>query len=352
MRYREPSICLCCGWLAILSAGCDTSDPSVATDEQPVAQTVSVNDAIDFADSSPAELRSSIDDALLQSGQLAKMLSSGVNYQLRMKEFIRHINNGTAAADALAVHADAAPAEREAAAAEKFQLLHTGLQTAPLEFEERFQQEVAAALESNPQAESTIYAEALLLDHTIISAAKEDTGESEARLAALVDFARRRPDNAASVALLLKYGDRLERDGDIAAALECYRTAASMFPNSPHLSAVRQRLANIEAAARKQQAAEAAHRARIAHIQRKLGARNGYFVVYTHETGNKMLYRFEYDVFHGSEEAMAHILRLPKNWDWELTARFPETQDGYHRAMELRNTRIKKETAMTVPVFN
>ena len=186
-----------------------------------------------------------------------------------------------------------------------------------------------------------------MLELTVLSG----EGEHAAKMEALNHFAGRRPDSPTGPALFLKYGKQLEREGEIERALDCYRASVSRFPNSPQLNPIRTRLANIESAHRAKLAREQARKAEIASIKRQLGRSDGYFVIYTREKG-KLMYRFEYDVLRGADEAADFVLRLSDKWEWKLTARFPETSDGLAQATELREKRRKKETVMQVPVFN
>lgn len=338
-RWRAAT---CAAILCLLMAcgSCVERAADVAPPEEPLqaAQPVS---AADFAGHSPAELEQTIEKATAEADRLADFLATGVNYELRLREFHRQVATAAAAADALARHDRASAAQRQQAALGKLKLYYTAAQTDRATFEPRLASEVTRWQAEDPQSQAAVVGEAMLLELTCLSG----DAPHEEKLQALVDFANRHGASPAGAALFIEYGDQLEQQDRADAAMECYRAALKLFPDSPQLRPVRERLAALEADRRRRQAANEAHREKVAAIRRKLVAQDGYFVIYTFEK-KKMLYRFEYDVLHGPDAAVSHILNVPKNWDWKLTARFPETPDGLTRAQKLAEEKIKKETYM------
>ena len=332
--------------LGLLLAGCDIPPAAM---EAATTDTQAAPNEDDFVPSgmSPSDLHEVLQESTEQAELVASLLDSGVNYAMRLEEFRRHVTTGHAAAAAIERHPDAPALDRDVAAIEGLRLLYSGVKTDRTAFEQKLQEEVAARAKDHPDSEATAVGEAMLLELTVLS----QEGEHEAKLEALNDFANRRPSSPAGPALYLQYGQMLEKANDVSAAMEIYRTALAKFPTSTQLNSVRERIAAIEAAHRKKMAKEAAHKAKIASIKRKLVRQDGYFVIYSREK-DKTMYRFEYDVLKGADAAANHILHLPNTWEWELTQRFPETADGYTRAAELRDERIKKETFMQIPVFN
>lgn len=305
-----------------------------------------VEPTVSYQGKSVDELVAAIDAERAEAEQVAELLKSGVNYQLRMKAFRGHVANSVAACDALSQHEEATDTQRLQAEVGKMEALYKAAKTDRITFEPRLAEEVHAAIEQDPAGHVSGVGEALLLELTVLS------GEAthEEKMESLAGFARRHRTNPAGPALYLQYGDQLE-DHNADLAIDCYSTAMRSFPASPSLNPIQNRLIVLENARREREAKEQAKLAKIAAIKRQLGWPDGYFLIYSREK-NKTMYRFEYDLCKGPDEVVKTVWNLPNTWEWKVYQRFPENKDGFDKATALRNERVKKETVMTIPVYS
>lgn len=348
-RLKHLAIASVCA--ALLSAGgCREMAKSIAkVPQQNKPRPVSLDEEpqIDLTGKSPDELRELIEFSAEEADRMGGLLETGVNYEVRLAQFKRHVDTALAAAEATLDHEAATPEEKKSARLTTFRLLYSGSQYDRACYEPQLAEAVARLKESDPGGEATAVGEAILLQLTHVAA---DTPRDET-MAALTRYAQEYPRGPAGPQLFLQYGQRLEREDEDGAALSCYRKAVELFPRVAQTHPLRQRLARLESVQRTRLRKEADRNAKRRRIRAQLGpADSGYYVIYSREMkppkGIMTLYRFEYEVLQGPETAVAYILGLSDNWQWELVARFPETSAGYQQAQTLAEERIKKETFM------
>ncbi len=336
------------GLLTFGSGGCIPSTDGGPPISREVLN-VRLEQSIEVADAPPGELLAVIQKA---SGELAALTAesaAGRNRSPRLHEIKRQVFTGIKAADKLLSHPDADEQARKTALTMKLMFLYDGV-CSDATLGPRLQQFVEQLVEEHPGSEEAALASACLLQWRYLSrrAAKEDV------LPRLVDYARAYPDSPAGVELFRLYAEKLESQSDNDGAKECYRQAVSLYGQRPEVQPLGRRLRELEgaearSAARRTQLRQA-NEARIAAIKRKLGGqRDGYFVIYAEENvkpprhGGMYFYRYEYEVLHGVNAAVAYVQGLSEKYSWRLVRRFAESTIGREQAYELWKQRLRKK---------
>ncbi len=310
----------------------------------------SLERAVTVPDGTPQELIAAMEGASQESVRLADEAANGAQGTTCTDENKRQIFTGLKAADKLIAHSDANHRQIEKARQTKLTLLYLGARDARETFKRRFDDFVQGLQEEDARSETTALARACSLELDCISgdAPKKNV------LPMLVNYAETFPDSGAGVELFRAYGRRLESESDRVAAIECYRSATSLYGRRPHVEPMWQQLAALEFAE-----AEAspdgterkrAHDIKMGRIARKLGNhKSGFFVIYAEQnvkpprSGGIYFYRYEYDVLMGPLAVAAYEDDLPANWSWKMVRRFPPSSEGRDQAYDLWKERLKKK---------
>ena len=327
-----------------LLGGCDATSLIAMSEGRTSAPQETVDSTEPPASLSPAEWLQEIEKAAADADQVAKLLDSGGNRQLRMKEFAESIQRGAAAAEAIAAHPQASAGEKDTAGTRRVHLLYVGARQDPEAFLDALRGDVEARLAKAPDSEAAVLGEALLLELTVV---RSDAPHDE-KMKTLAEFAARREYAPASLLLYLQYGELLEQAEDVKATVACYQQVIESFPDSPRIEAVRRRLSTILAAYQRLVAEQAATNARIARIKSLLGREDGYFVIYSRER-DKSTYRFSYDVVR-ADSVVARVMRLPADWKWEVSGWFEDSAAGLAAASQLRHK--LSQQGILIPSWN
>ena len=332
----------CDAVVEMVEAGFDRKAPAK------VPRTDVQDEPIVVPDGPPAKLAKLVRSSEKDVEDLGPLLTSGVNYSMRLAQVARHIDTGIAAAEKLAEHAEATGEQRDWARLSKMQLLYQGTQHDRSKFTPRLEAFVGQIQSQDAGGSLAPIGAAILLELEVLS----DSQPGEEALAALIDYVQKYPQHPAGASLFEQYGQQLEAADRQADAMRGYRVALELYENLPIVRPLAERLARLE---RNEQMRIDRERSRIKKVENILtelgGYEDGYFLIYAHEVkapsgGAITTYRFEYDVLRGPDAAVAYVNGLKKNWQWELIRRFPETPNGRRHANGLSKQLTKKRTYM------